>query len=173
MMAGALSRVELEERALFLKGPKAWCLPGGDTVRFFQPAPYRRSWGFVYTGYIGIELPQLRTWISHHRQGQAGIFQHSFVAHHTMNDDDRARFMVTADEEFSPDHLALALHEKLTSIPPTAERLTTCFKADPSSLGGLAGPIHQHAWDFLLRWMERPDDSLSIPKRGPDGRVTS
>lgn len=173
LMAGALSRVGLEERALFPKGPKTWCLPEGDIVRFFQPDPYRRSRGFVYTGYVGIELPQLRDWIAQRDPSDAGIFRHSFIAHHTLNDDDRERFMIDSDEGFSADELAALLRAKVASIPSSIDRLIASYKQDPASLGGLANPIHRAAWDFLLRWTERSHDSLSIPKQGPDGRVTA
>lgn len=81
--------------------------------------------------------------------------------------------MIPHDEGFSSDQLAVALREKLASIPPTTERLIARYSEEPASLGGLAGPIHRHAWNFLLHWTERSDDGLSIPRRGPDGRIVA
>lgn len=170
-MAGALSRVGLEERPLVQKKPKVWCLPGDEVIRFFQPAPYKRGWGFVYTGFVGIELPHLRTWLSSYDDGQSGIFHHSFVAHHTLNDSDREQFMIALEGEPPVDRLAALLYDKLARIPPSVEQLVRAYRQNPTSLGGLAGPIHSAAWELLLRWVEAPDDKLRVPRRGPDGRI--
>lgn len=171
-MAGALLRVGLEERPLIQKKPKVWCLPGDEEViRFFQPAPYKRGWGFVYTGFVGIELPRLRTWLASYDDGQPSIFHHSFVAHHTLNDNDREQFMVDFENEPPADRLAELLYDKLTRIPPSVEKLVSTYRQDPASLGGLAGPIHSAAWELLLRWAETPDDKLRVPRRGLDGRI--
>lgn len=171
IMEGALSRVGLEESPLVQKKPKVWCLPGGEVIRFFQPAAYKRGWGFVYTGFVGIELPQLRKWLVAHDHGQPGIFRHSFVAHHTLNDDDRDQFMIDLESEPPVDRLAAALYDKVARIPPSMEQLVSAYRHNPASLCGLAGPIHSAAWEFLLRWTEAPDDNLRVPQRGPDGRI--
>lgn len=170
-MADALLRAGLEQRALFPKGLRVWCLAGDEVVRFFQPAPYRRGWGYVYTGYVGIELPSLRKWLASHDLGRGTIFHHSFIAHNTLNDDDRKQFMIDLEDAFPADQLAVILREKLARLPSTVEQLVSAYQDHPTSLGGLAGPIHRNAWEFLQHCVKSPDDCLSIPRRGPDGLV--
>lgn len=167
----AFARVGLEERTLFAKGTKAWCLPEGELTRFFQPQPYRRGWGFVFTGNLGIEIPRLRQWLRHHHPGDPGIFHHSFVAYQTLNDGDRGDFMVTFDEPVPADRWATDLRDKLAALPATLDDLISTYRDNPESLGVLARPLFSPAWHFLMRWAEMPDTTLRVPKMGPDGRI--
>ena len=108
----------MEERQLFPKGPKVWSLPGDDTLRFFQPQPYRRPWGFVYSGCIGIEIPALREWLRAHRSAdQAGIFHSSFTSYLMINDDNGGEFMLQHGQPIPVGRWAGLLKSRLARIP--------------------------------------------------------
>jgi len=167
----ALTRAGLEEHKLFAKGAKAWCLPGGALTRFFQPQPYRRGWGLVFTGLIGLEIPELRQWIIRHHPTDAGIFHHSFVAYHTLNDADRADFMIDSGEPVPADQWAAAIHHKLANLPSTLEDLVSAYRTKPEGLSLLASPLAAPAWRFLMRWADSPDAALNIPRSSENGRI--
>jgi len=167
----ALASAGLEERKLFVKGAKAWCLPGGALTRFFQPQPYRRGWGFVFTGLMGLEIPELRQWIVQHHLTDAGIFHHSFVTYHTLNDADRSNFMIEEGEPVPVDQWAAAIHHKLANLPSTIEDLVSTYRAKPERLGLLAASPQAPAWRFLMHWVDSPDAALNIPRSNENGRI--
>jgi hypothetical protein len=171
MMNNAFLRAGLREQKLVPKGTKAWCLPEGELIRFFQPQPYRRGWGFVFTGYIGIEIPRLRSWLTSHSIGDPGIFHHSFVAHHTLNDGDRALFMTGIEQQVPTDQWAAVIRDKLEKLPSSLDELVSAYRDNPDALGGLERPIFPQAWPFLLRWTAAPDAVETIRKTGTDGLV--
>jgi hypothetical protein len=167
----ALARAGLEERKLFVQGAKALCLPEGALTRFFQPQPYRRGWGFVFTGLIGLEIPELRRWIVQHHPTDAGIFHHSFVAYHTLNDADRSKFMIEEGEPVPADQWAAAIHRKLANLPSTIDALVSEYRTKPEGLGLLADPLQAPAWRFLMRWADSADAALNIPRSNENGRI--
>ncbi|MDP5280119.1 hypothetical protein Q9Q95_14410 [Sphingomonas sp. DG1-23] len=169
MMNDAFSRAGLKEQKLFPKGTKAWCLPEGELIRFFQPQPYRRVWGFVFTGYVGIEIPRLRSWLASHPSGDPGIFHHSFVTHHTLNDADREMFMTDLEQRVPTDQWAALIRAKLEKLPSSLDDLVSACRENSDTLNGLQRPIFPQAWPFLLRWAEAPDAVAEIPKIGADG----
>jgi hypothetical protein len=172
LMEAAFRNEGLEELRLISKAPKAWTLPAGDIVRFFWPHPYRRPWGFVYQGTIGIEVPALREWLREHKPGQqAGIFQVAFVGYLTVNEDVFRNFMVEHGKPVPADLWAGLLKDRLEQVPPTLDGLLAAYRRNKEELGWLANPPSRHAWEFLLKWRDNPDPSLHVPTRLPDGRI--
>ena len=71
----ALAQEGLEQKKLVSIKLKIWALPGEEVVRFFSAHAYRRPWGFVFYGLIGLEIPALRVWLEEHKPAEdAGIF---------------------------------------------------------------------------------------------------
>ena len=60
---GALRDEGFEPLRLMPRKMWVWALQDGDIVRFFHAHAYRRPWGFVFSGFIGIEIPALREWL--------------------------------------------------------------------------------------------------------------
>jgi hypothetical protein len=171
VMRDAFLHAGLRERRLFPKGAKAWSLTEGELIRFFQPQPYRRGWGFVYTGYVGIEIPRLRSWLASHHPGDPGIFHHSFVAHHTLNDPDRAAFMTDLAQPVPADQWAAIIRARLERLPSSLGDLVSACRDDPDRLAALQRPTFPEAWPFLLRWAASPDAVHAVPKIGAIGQV--
>lgn len=167
----AFRHAGLVERKLFPKGAKVWCLPGNEVIRFFQPQPYRRTWGFVFTGYFGIEIPALRAWLAEHHPDDAGIFRHSFEAYHSLNESDRRDFMIEHERQVPAELWAGRIRDRLELLPASLEELLSVYLQRREALGRLAHPITSPAWDFLLKWNDGRDALLDVPKRGPEGRI--
>lgn len=172
-MESAFRAEGLEERRPRVpKAPKIWTLPADDIIRFFWPYAYRRPWGFVYSGSIGIEVPALRDWLREHKPGrEAGIFQTSFVGYVIANEDVLRDFLVEHGEPVPADLWAGLLKDRLARVPPTLEGLIASYRRNKEELGWLAHPSSRHAWEFLLEWRDNPDPSLHVPTRGPNGRI--
>lgn len=171
IMQAALQREGLEARQIIAKAPKAWSLPTDDLIRFFQPHAYRRPWGFVYSGAIGIEIPALRQWLRANKSGEEGIFHSCFVSYLIVNEDVFRGFMVTHEEPAPTDLWAGLLKDRLEQIPATLAGLITAYRRNKEELGWLAHPNERHAWDFLLRWHGDPSPALHVPSMQPDGRI--
>ncbi|WP_395623154.1 hypothetical protein [Sphingomonas daechungensis] len=171
VMEYALREEGLEERRLFPKGPKVWTLFGGDVVRFFWPQVIRRPWGFIYNGGIGVEIPTLRQWLREFKSEEPGIFHSYFVSYLIINEDISSEFMVEHGNPIPADLWAGLLKDKLELIPSTLDDLASAYRRNKEQLGWLAHPHQRHAWDFLLKWRENPDPSLSVPKMLPNGRI--
>ncbi|HEY0013444.1 MAG TPA: hypothetical protein VGB79_11415 [Allosphingosinicella sp.] len=168
----ALRAEGLEPHLLLPRRLRVWTLPGGDVVRFFSPHAYRRPWGFVYTGAIGVEVPALRQWLRAHRPGgEAGIFHTAFVSWHLANEDVLGVLGVEHGEPVPADYWAGLLKERLSRIPPTLDGLVAAYRRNKEALGWLAHPHERHAWDFLLKWRDGPDASLHVPIMLPDGSI--
>lgn len=170
-MQAALQREGLEARQIVPKAPKAWALPADDVVRFFQPHPYRRSWGFVYSGAIGIEIPALRHWLRTHKPGEEGVFHSYFSNYLILNEEVFRRFMVTHDQPVPTDLWAGLLRDRLEQIPGTLAELITAYRRNKEELGWLAHPHERPAWEFLLNWHDNPDPALLVATMQPDGRI--
>jgi len=172
MMDAALRIEGLEERRLIPKRPKVWTLPADDIIPYFHAGPYRRPWGFVYTGGIGVEIPTLRAWLDRHKPGDAaGIFRTAFVGYHIMNEDVIGEFFVNHGDPVPADLWAGLIKDRLLQIPPSLAGLITAYRGNREELGWLAHPHSRHAWEFLLKWHENPDPSLHVPQMLPNGRI--
>lgn len=161
----------LQERQLFRKGPKVWSLPGGDIIRFFWPHAYRRPWGFVYSGAIGIEIPTLRKWLGDHKPNREAIFQSCFVSYLIANEDVLGGFMVEHGKPPPTDLWAGLLKDRLLRVPSTLDELTEAYRRNKEELGWLAHPHERDAWDFLLKWQDNPDPGLHVPRMLPNGQI--
>lgn len=172
IMNGALRQEGLQERKLVPKRPKVWSLPGGDILRFFWPHTYRKPWGFVYSGSIGVEIPSLRQWLRQHKPGnQVGIFHTCFVGYLIINEDILGEFMVEHGEPVPSDLWAGLLKDRLEKVPSSLTDLIAAYQRNKEELGWLAHPHDRHAWEFLLKWFEDPDPSLHVPQMLPNGRI--
>ena len=170
-MDGAFRKEGLEERQLFSKGPKVWTLPADGIIRFFWPHAYRRPWGFVYSGSIGIEISALRKWLREHKPEGTGIFHSSFLNYLVANEDVLCDFMVEHDKPVPAELWAGLLKDRLERVPPTLDDLIATYLRNKEELGWLAHPNQRHAWTFLLEWRKNPDPAIHVPKTLPDGRV--
>ena len=54
----------------------------------------------------------------------------------------------------------------------TLAELIAAFRRNKEDLGWLAHPHERHAWAFLLKWYSDPNWLPTVPKTGPDGRVS-
>lgn len=163
IMQVAFEREGLEARQIVPKAPKAWFLPADDIIRFFQPHAYRRPWGFVYSGAIGIEIPALRQWLRTYKAGEEGIFQSCFISYLIVNEDAFRGFMVAHDEPVPSNLWAGLLKDRLQQIPETLADLIAAYRRNKEQLGWLAHPCEKLAWDFLLTWQVDPDPALKVP----------
>lgn len=170
-MGEAFRREGLEERRLFSNGLKVWSLPAQDLIRFFYPQAYRRPWGFVYSGSVGIEIPALRQWLQAHRPEGAGIFHDCFVSYLSINDDVFRHFMVDHRKPIPADRWAHLLKDRLEKVPSTLDGLIAAYRRNNDELGELGHVRERHAWDFLLKWREDPIPSLPVPQMLPDGCI--
>lgn len=171
MMQAAFQREGLQARQIFPKAPQAWSIPTGDIVRFFQPHPYRRPWGFVYSGVIGIEVPALREWLRAYKVNEEGIFHSCFVSYVIVNEDVYRDFMIANHAPVPADLWAGLLKDRLEQIPKTLVDLIAAYRRSKEELGWLAHPNERHAWDFLLKWQNDPDPALHVPRMQPNGRI--
>ena len=174
LMGAALGQEGLEEWAVLHRRPRVpniWILPADDIVRFFWPHAYRRPWGFVYSGNIGVEIPELRDWLRKHRPDSPGIFHTCFVSYNILNEAALGEFMVEHEQPVPGDLWAGLLKDRLAQIPATFAGLVTAYRRRREDLGWLANPGERFAWDFLLKWLDDPDPSLHVPSILPDGRI--
>ena len=168
----ALSEVGLSEERFVPGGPKVWTLPGPEVIRYFNLQGYRRPWGFVVDGHIGIEIPELRSWLrTHRRPKEMGVFHDSFAFYHTANDAALNNFMIEMGKPIPSDLWAGLIHDRLAALPDTISELIRAYQGNKERLGWLAHPTQRHAWQFLLKWRECPDPSLAVPQRLPNGRI--
>lgn len=170
-MEEALRHAGLEPFTLIRKGPKAWRLPDGEIVQFFYPHAIRRSWGFIYAGSIGIDIPALRQWLNANAGNRLNIFHVSFLNYRIENEDVLGRLWIDHGKSVPSDLWAGLLKDRLADIPNTVEGLLTTYRRKRDALGWLAHPSECHAWDFLFRWQADPDQSLKIPYMAPTGEI--
>ena len=173
-MQAALREVGLQPQPVPHRRPKvpdAWALPASDILRYFWPAAYRRPWGFVYSGSIAVEIPELRDWLDAHKRGDPGIFHTCLVGYNIMNDDTLGVFAVAHGETIPADLWAGLIRDRLARIPSSLENLAAAYRRNREVLGWLARPAERHAWDFLMKWLDDPDPALQVPRMLPDGRV--
>jgi len=155
-----------------LLGNKVWSLPGEDIIRLFQPHAYRRSWVFVYSGAIGIEIPALRSWINKYKPGEGGgILRGYFTAYIIANEDVLNKFMVEFGNPVPADLWAGLLRDRVARIPSSLEMLLSTYRTNREELGWLAHPHTKPAWDFVQRWRANPDPSLHVPRMSPTGQI--
>lgn len=171
IMQTALRSEGLQPFQLVPKAPKAWMLASDDVIRFFQPHPHRRSWGFVYSGFVGIEILPLRDWLRTYKPGDEGVFRTWFMGYSIANEDVLNNFTINHDDPVPADLWAGLIRDRLDRIPSTLNELITIYRRNREELGWLAHFDERHAWKFLLRWNDDPDASLHVPKRQPDGRI--
>jgi len=135
IMQAALQQEGLESRQIVPKTPKAWALPADDIIRFFQPHVYRRPWGFVYSGAVGVEVPALREWLHANKRGDEGIFHSCFISYLIVNEDVLRGFMVTHDAPVPTDLWAGLLKDRLEQIPTTLVGLIAAYRRNKEELG--------------------------------------
>lgn len=153
-------------------GQKVWTLPSEEVVRFFQPLAYRRPWGFLLSGIIGIEIPALRAWLQTHKPGdESGIFRGCFVAYNIANEDVFSKFTSTMDGPVAADLWAGLLLDRLEGLPSRLDDLIDLYRRNREGLGWLAHPHERFAWDFLVQWHQKADPSLRVPKLSPTGEI--
>jgi hypothetical protein len=151
----------------------AWKIPSsGEVVRFFSPGAYRRPWGFVYSGFIGIEIPELRDWLRANKTGEdVGVFHTCFVGYLIANEDGLRDFMVEHGEPVPADIWAQKIKDRLDRIPTTIDELARIYRSNREELGWLASPFEKPMWDFFLSWRENPVPSLHVPQMSPTGEI--
>ncbi|MCA1196399.1 hypothetical protein K9B35_00320 [Sphingomonas sp. R647] len=171
-MDGALADAGLQETKLFPKRRKVWAFPNNEVIPFFEEAAYRRPWGFVYCGVIGIEIPALRKWLFKLKPGfEAGIFYNSFVGYHTANDEVLNRFMIDHGSDIPYDLWAGLIADRLLEIPETLDQLIAVYRSDRGRLGWLAHAHQCHAWNFMLAWSQDPEANHAVPTMQPNGEI--
>ena len=174
LMQSALRDAGLEAHEIAHRRPKlpsVWALPADDIIRYFSPHATRRPWGFVYSGYIGVEIPALRTWLKQYKSDDAGIFHTWFVGYYIMNDDVLGNFAVEHGEAAPFDLWAGLIKDRIATIPQSLEGLVSTYRRNREELGWLAHPHERHAWNFLLNWLRDPNPTLEVPRMLPDGRI--
>lgn len=141
-------------------------------IRFFSPDAYRRPWGFVYSGFIGVEIPALREWLSVHApDDRCGIFHTCFVGCNIANEDVLQSFLLEHGDPVPADLWAGLLMDRVLTIPDSSDALLAAYRSDRQQLGWLAIPSHKPAWDFLLKWRDDPDPALHVPYMLPTGQI--
>ncbi|MBB5727945.1 hypothetical protein [Sphingomonas prati] len=171
-VGAALAEAGLTKQSLFPKGDKVWQLSRPEVVPYFSPSPYRRTWGFVYCGVLGLEIPALRTWLLKHKPGdEAGIFRGAFTGYFSTNDELLRGFMVEHGLPVPAELWAGLIVDRLAAVPFTVEELLFQYRSNRQRLGWFAHLHDRHAWDFLLAWSKDPDPALHVPKMAPDGRI--
>lgn len=152
---------------------KGWSLPGEDLERYFLPHAYRRPWGFVFSGSIGIEIPKLREWLAKYKPGdESGIFRVSFIGYNILNDKDARDLMVTHDDPVPVEAWAAKIRDKLEHLPPSVEGLIKAYRSEPEILGKLVQSYEKPAWQFLEDWLKNPNPSLlQVPRRSATGHI--
>jgi len=170
IMADALIGAGLAQIKVGPRKLKAFTLPG-ENIRFFSEHAYRRPWGFVYSGSIGIELPRLRHWLTQNGK-ELGIFHSSFADYVIANDLPlSSQLMVEVGEPFSAASWAQEIRSRLERIPASEASLIEMMRADPGDLGLLHNDWNKPAWDYYRRWLDRPDVELEVPDRDARGRL--
>ncbi|MEV4934106.1 hypothetical protein MRBLMA1_001128 [Sphingobium sp. LMA1-1-1.1] len=155
-----------------LVGQKVWSLPDAEVIRFFQPLAYRRPWGFLLSGILGIEIPELRTWLEQHKPNQeSGIFQGCFVGYNIANDSVLGEFRSLIDTPVPADLWAGLVMDQLDQLPSRLDDLIDQYRRNREPLGWLAHPHDRFTWDFLLRWRQDPDPTLHVPRMSPTGQI--
>ena len=171
-MGAALQAEGLEEKRLFPKSMKVWALPGEDVDRFYSMHAYRRPWGFVCSGYIGVDIPALREWLRKYKPGeQAGVFHTCFVCYCIANEDVLNDFRIILDDPVPADLWAGLLKDRLLRVPDSLEGLIAMYRGNREALGFLAHPHERHVWEFLMRWRDNPDPEMPVPRRLPNWQV--
>jgi hypothetical protein len=171
----ALRMVGLEEHRLprVPRRIKAWQLPGKDLIRFFAPHAYRRPWGFVFSGFIGIDIPDLRRWlITNKASDEAGVFHTCFVGYNIANEDGLRDFMVEHDQPITVELWAELLRDRLERIPETVDQLMLLYRSNREELGWLAHPSNKPMWDFFDAWLKGPKSSIHVPRMSPNGQIS-
>jgi len=155
-----------------LGGQKAWALPGAEIIGFFQPLAFRRPWGFLLSGVIGIEIPELRAWLQKHKPGEeSGIFRGSFIGYSIANEEVLREFRSPIGAPVPADLWAGLVMDRLDQLPSLLDELIGQYRRNREPLGWLAHPHDRFAWDFLQRWREDPDPALHVPRMLPSGQV--
>jgi hypothetical protein len=169
LRAAGLSEMRLPRRPLALK---AWHLPADDLVRFFHPHAYRRPWGFVFSGYIGVEIPELRQWLHDTKTSEdVGVFHTHFVGYNILNEDGLSNFMVENDASVPASEWAWKIRSRLESIPATTAELVKLYRSNRERLGWLAAPNTKPKWDFYFAWKGNPAADLQVPRMSPTGHI--
>lgn len=170
-MDAALGAEGFEEFRIGPQRLKAWSLAAGEVRSFFVPHAYRRPWGFVYSGTIGIEIAALRKWLDEHSGGRSGIFCWCFAGYVIANDDVLGSFMLSHGAPVPADLWAGLVKDRILDLPTSLDELIAAYRSNRERLGWLAHPHQKAAWAFLLKWYENPDPDLHIPQMLPDGRI--
>jgi hypothetical protein len=151
---------------------KAWQLPADDLVRFFSPHAYRRPWGFVFSGYIGIEIPELRMWLDKTKtKDDMGVFHTDFVGYNIRNEDGLSDFTVEHGKPVPARTWAQKIRERLANIPSTTSEMKALYRTNREALGWLAAPLNKPMWDFYYLWSENPEPTLRVPRMSPTGQI--
>jgi hypothetical protein len=172
VMEAALRAEGFEQQRIGPRPLEVWSVPALDIIRCFHASAYRRPWGFIYSGGIGVEVPALREWLNRHKPGeQSGIFHSWFVGYEIANEDVLGEFMVNHGEPVPADLWAGLLMDRILNVPTSLDALVAAYRSQREQLGWLAHPHQKPAWDFLLKWREHPDPALHVPRMLPDGRI--
>jgi len=171
----ALTEAALDDQGFVERkvcGQTVWALPSEEVVRYFQPLTYRRPWGFLLSGIVGIEIPALRAWLQAHKSSdESGIFRGGFVAYNIANEEVLRAFTSTFDGPVAADLWAGLLLDRLEGLPSRLDDLIDLYRRNREELGWLAHPHERFAWDFLKQWHQKPDPDLRVPKSSPTGEI--
>ena len=150
----------------------AWQLPADDLIRFFSPHAYRQPWGFVFSGYIGIEIPELRTGLDATKtKDEVGVFHTNFVGYNILNEDGLRDFMVEHGKPVPASTWAQKIRERLADIPSTTSEMKTIYRSNREALSWLAAPLNKPIWDFYFMWSDNRKPTLEVPRMSPTGQI--
>ena len=142
----------------------SWQKSKGEVVPLFLPHAMRRPWGFKLSGEVGIEVPQLRSWLNQHKGKEGfGAFRRAFVCYNILNDPHLSAFGAGHGRPLPVDDWVETIDRHLMSVPSTLDELIDTYQAEPSRFGWWAKP--ESSWDFLIRWRSNPDPELEVPQR--------
>jgi hypothetical protein len=151
---------------------QAWQLPADDLIRFFFPQAYRRPWGFVFSGFIGIEIPELRSWLDVTKtKDEVGVFHTCFVGYNILNEDGLRDFMIEHGKPVPASIWAQKISDRLANIPATTSEMKALYRSNREALGWLAAPLNKPMWDFYFLWSNSREPTLRVPCRSPTGQI--
>jgi hypothetical protein len=148
-----------------------WVLPGREVERAFWEQAIRRSWGFLLSGSLTIDVPAFRAWLTEKfPRKQHGILSGSLLNLYIANERD----MFFAVEQEAPPYFEWikTIRSRLVVLPDTIDGL---LKAEREHAQGLMRLWDEHdspkAWAYFKAWADGAEPKSPLPHRLPNWQV--